>query len=144
MNNVGGNMENNKCEGCDYCLENGWCKFPICLKDPNDEKQYKDEADEQLYHVITDAMLDSWIKDDTPILVKQNVKEKLQKKLSTLYFNNQEKKYCHPIEKNLNKRYRQTGYFCSECGKMIVFFQNQCECGCLIDWNEIDDQSVKE
>ena len=41
---------------------------------------------------IVDAMLDSWIKDNTPICVKQQVKEKLQKKLSTLYFNNQEKK----------------------------------------------------
>lgn len=43
-----GNMENNKCEGCNYRLENGWCKFPICVKDPNDEKQHKDEANEQL------------------------------------------------------------------------------------------------
>lgn len=41
--------------------------------------------------IFIDAMIDSWIKDDAPILVKQKVKEKLQKKLSTLYFNNQEK-----------------------------------------------------
>ncbi|MDT3386696.1 MAG: hypothetical protein LIR46_02880 [Bacteroidota bacterium] len=52
-------------------------------------------------------------------------------------------KYCHPIEKNLNKRCRQTGYFCSECNKTIGYMlQVQCECGCLIDWNEIDDQSI--
>ena len=55
-----------------------------------------------------------------------------------------ENKYCHPIEKNLNKRCRQTGYFCSECNKIIGYsLQIQHECGCLIDWNEIDDQSIK-
>ena len=53
-------------------------------------------------------------------------------------------KYCHPIEKNMNKRCVQTGYFCSECGKPIAFMKIQCECGCLIDWNEIDYRNVKE
>lgn len=44
-----------------------------------------------------------------------------------------ENEYRPPIEKNLNKRYRQTGYD----------LQFQHECGCLIDRNETDDQSVK-
>ena len=50
------------------------------------------DCEEKLFiNAIIDAMLDSWIKDGTPICVKQKVKEKLQKKLSTLCFNSQEK-----------------------------------------------------
>ena len=35
----------NKCENCEYSVGDGWCKYPICLKDSDDEKQNEDETD---------------------------------------------------------------------------------------------------
>lgn len=49
-------------------------------------------------------------------------------------------KYSHPIERNLNKRYLQTGLFCSECGQAVDFLQIRCKCGCLIDWDNVEDK----
>lgn len=39
---------------------------------------------DEFEEAIIDAMIESWIKDDVPILVKQKVKEKLKKQLSIL------------------------------------------------------------
>ena len=35
-------MGNDKCKNCEHHLGNGWCKYPICLKEPMDEKEEED------------------------------------------------------------------------------------------------------
>lgn len=49
-----------------------------------------------------------------------------------------------PVEKNVNKRYVQTAFYCRKCDAMIKFLQIRCEsCKRLIDWENIIDE-VKE
>lgn len=49
-----------------------------------------------------------------------------------------------PVEKNVNKRYVQTAFYCGKCDAMIKFLQIRCEsCKRLIDWENVIGE-VKE
>ncbi len=48
-----------------------------------------------------------------------------------------EPKYS-PVEKNVNKRYVQTAFYCGKCDAMIKFLQIRCESyKRLIDWENV-------
>jgi len=35
-------MDDNMCGNCEYCLGDGLCKYPICLKEPMSEQEEGD------------------------------------------------------------------------------------------------------